>query len=852
MIYVFPAGYSDGFWLSAAVLRFLLINLASSLIALEADDPEVCKQLNKFITCYEQIEFTNTHSDGLYTSITYKAFGDIVTLVLHPAEENAINFPYTPYYHSQVHTSSVKVTVIDKLYSKSYNYEATNFYYGKVKQWPDAYAYGIYRKQVFRGTVHTSKEIYYIEPKEKYFRNNSSKSIDSSMVIYKASEIKFWEHKKARWGVDKTNLTYLSDSGVKPLILNSYMRGDSSHQKKRSKRSLHTAKLCEIHAASDHTFFQTSGGNDEITTIEEILTHMAESDIIFRLTDFDGDFLPDNVGFIVSKVDIYKSVNSKNYHMKAITNDASDDLINYSKYDHGKACLAILFTHREYSDGVIGLAWMASSSFYGRAGGICQKRTKIKGIPYSYNSLIVTSLNFGDMIPQKVTTSTVAHEIGHSFGSKHDEVQNENCNPEDPYGHYLMHPHDSDTTNPNNFKFSPCSRLQIGPVIAKKGVRCFQTVQEKRCGNKRLDRGEECDCGYEAECTLRDKCCNPAYLTEENKGGCTLKKGKICSPFASKCCNATCQILSKHVICRQATECIKEASCDGVSAECPDVINKPNDTICDEGRRFCFNGECTESICELYNLRQCQCTSNEDDMCQLCCQQKNSPCRPAVSFNIKFNEGKIYLNRGHSCNNHTGYCDARRKCFITNKVSVFKRLYDFIKDDLPELAHKAWSDYWFVIIFGVMLLTMVITTFIVRHRKISSSKLHDETREKSEKIEKEAKQEKSLLNKQLTGLQNHFDEHITELSMHQKIDVITAINRLSYFVPSATREQIFEVLNNCDNEDEAVMQLLEMNDQAVKQILENNNQVVKRLLERKDQAVKYLREKKNHAEDFVT
>ena len=54
----------------------------------------------------------------------------------------------------------------------------------------------------------------------------------------------------------------------------------------------------------------------------------------------------------------------------------------------------------------------------GGAGGICDQYQMINSVMKSLNSGILTNLNYGKTVALKVTDITLAHEIGHNFGSQ--------------------------------------------------------------------------------------------------------------------------------------------------------------------------------------------------------------------------------------------------------------------------------------------------------------------------------------------------------------------------------------------------------------------------------------------------
>ncbi|XP_075969090.1 disintegrin and metalloproteinase domain-containing protein mind-meld isoform X4 [Anticarsia gemmatalis] len=180
---------------------------------------------------------------------------------------------------------------------------------------------------------------------------------------------------------------------------------------------------------------------------------------------------------------------------------------------------------------------------------------------------------------------TMAHMIGHNIGMGHDDGR-EQCFCRDWHG-CIMAQSIVGSDNVQPYKFSDCSKNDyINELRVGQGL-CLlnkpnELVIHHQCGNGRLDEGEECDCGTISECQNTNPCCDPFT--------CRLTKESQCA--SGECCDR-CQLKPRGVVCRDATnECDLEETCTGLSGACPVDAHRKNGVLCEEGKGYCFAGQC--------------------------------------------------------------------------------------------------------------------------------------------------------------------------------------------------------------------------------------------------------------------
>ncbi|XP_074146245.1 disintegrin and metalloproteinase domain-containing protein 21-like [Sminthopsis crassicaudata] len=198
----------------------------------------------------------------------------------------------------------------------------------------------------------------------------------------------------------------------------------------------------------------------------------------------------------------------------------------------------------------------------GYVGNICSENHAIALLSFTDNNLILFAALF-------------AHELGHNLGMHHDvetcSCKGNNC---------IM--------NANIFKvetFSNCSYNYFYKQLNSDGHCLADHPEEQQvyflrhCGNRVVEKGEQCDCGSEKDCK-QDHCC---------QSNCRLSPGANCA--FGHCCK-DCKVVAAGQLCRaQISNCDLPEYCNGVSPWCPADTYVLNGSPCGDGA-FCYEKYC--------------------------------------------------------------------------------------------------------------------------------------------------------------------------------------------------------------------------------------------------------------------
>nr|CAD7394917.1 unnamed protein product [Timema cristinae] len=214
----------------------------------------------------------------------------------------------------------------------------------------------------------------------------------------------------------------------------------------------------------------------------------------------------------------------------------------------------------------------------------------------------------GLQISRATSQLALAHELGHSFGARHDPLEGV-CQG------YLMKPTSLNGSQRTHYTFSPCSLRQIAHTIKLKGY-CLDEFEHPYCGNGLVEEGEECDCGLVVDCLTRDPCC---IARGGRSHACLVNReaGHECHPSQGPCCLPNCRNRDLAHLGLNCSEENRGCPCTGDSTCSCGLLGR------------CLSGACHNIECTRLGLKECPCKYPENH-CGTCCLSHEGTCIPAI------------------------------------------------------------------------------------------------------------------------------------------------------------------------------------------------------------------------------
>ncbi|TNN83751.1 Disintegrin and metalloproteinase domain-containing protein 9 [Liparis tanakae] len=407
-------------------------------------------------------------------------------------------------------------------------------------------------------------------------------------------------------------------------IVHCYYHGEvEGYEDSVRKRNLPQTSYVELVLVVDQLRYIHNKENE--TAVREEMVQLANL--------LDGYYKQLNIRVVLVGLEIFKESNP--FNVEGSAKKVLGDFVKWRKTSllpkirHDIAQL-IVGLPEPYETNILGMAFVGTVCHVANAGGINVFSGDTK-LPYF--------------------STVVAHEMGHNLGMNHD-TDGCSCNGEDSC---IMA-----SVSGGAPLFSGCSGTYFENLIIRGGGTCLKNqpsstdvVDVAECGNGRLDKGEQCDCGKPEECN--NKCCDAAT--------CKFTSGSVCSQ--GECCD-NCQIKVSGAPCRESVNtCDLTEYCNGTTEFCPNDFYVMDGLPCEDNQAAAY---CYEGQCQTYDF-QCR-NLFKPDVLDPGYVNSGSPCdKGKTCLDFKCENASALLPNldcdAQKCNNN-GICNDQGNCHCDN------------------------------------------------------------------------------------------------------------------------------------------------------------------------------------------
>lgn len=311
--------------------------------------------------------------------------------------------PHVDLFHPDLIKKHIEMLKIDP----SNSVDISKFMEGSLLDDPNSHVLIHIHDNIATGSITTSNgERYFIEPSARHIHEPH----DFQMIAYRESDIKFnitgnengnfCGHKSHKENVVFTGNNHFVERDSK----NHHNMNDGFLYNRRRRATAAAKKRCSLALVADYLFYSNICSKDETNAISYMISVAQQIDSMFKRQSLDpnGDDAYKDYGFQIKHVEVISQPltamadkDSYKYYTEGHIPEVSSLLDNFAYGDWGDYCLAHLFTNYDFSEGVLGLAFIAGSSTVS-VGGVCTKSyTDGTGQKKYTNVGVSTTVNYG-------------------------------------------------------------------------------------------------------------------------------------------------------------------------------------------------------------------------------------------------------------------------------------------------------------------------------------------------------------------------------------------------------------------------------------------------------------------------